>query len=29
VALSGEADDIYTTDQVSKDLFPEDQQLHR
>ena len=29
VALSGEADDIYTTDQVIKDLFPEDQHLHR
>ena len=29
VALSGEADDIYTTDQVIKDLFPEDLHLHR
>ncbi len=29
VALSGEAEDIYTTDDVIKDLFPEDQHLHR
>ena len=29
VALSGEAEDIYTTDQVIRDLFPEDQHLHR
>jgi len=29
VALSGEAEDIYTTDDVIKDLFPEDPHLHR
>jgi urocanate hydratase len=29
VALSGEAEDIYTTDRVIKDLFPQDQHLHR
>lgn len=29
VALSGEPEDIYTTDQVVMDLFPEDQHLHR
>jgi len=29
VALSGEAEDIYTTDQVIRDLFPEDEHLHR
>jgi urocanate hydratase len=29
VALSGDPQDIYTTDQVMKDLFPEDQSLHR
>ena len=29
VALSGEAEDIYTTDQVIMDLFPEDLHLHR
>lgn len=29
VALSGEVEDIYTTDQVVKDLFPDDQHLHR
>jgi urocanate hydratase len=29
VALSGEAEDIYTTDQVVMDLFPDDQHLHR
>ncbi len=29
VALSGEEEDIYTTDQVIMDLFPEDQHLHR
>ncbi|MGW8224985.1 MAG: urocanate hydratase [Anaerolineales bacterium] len=29
VALSGEAEDIYTTDQVISDLFPEDEHLHR
>ena len=29
VALSGEAEDIYITDQVIKDLFPGDQHLHR
>ena len=29
VALSGEAEDIYVTDQVIKDLFPDDQHLHR
>ena len=28
VALSGEEEDIYTTDQVIMDLFPEDQHLH-
>jgi urocanate hydratase len=29
VALSGEAEDIFATDQVIKDLFPEDRHLHR
>lgn len=29
VALSGEAEDIYITDQKIKDLFPDDQHLHR
>jgi urocanate hydratase len=29
VALSGEAEDIYTTDRVVMDLFPEDEHLHR
>ena len=29
VALSGEPDDIYTTDQVVMELFPEDEHLHR
>lgn len=29
VALSGEPEDIYTTDQVVMDLFPEDEHLHR
>jgi urocanate hydratase len=29
VALSGEAEDIYTTDQTIKALFPDDQHLHR
>jgi urocanate hydratase len=29
VALSGEAEDIYTTDDVIKGLFPEDPHLHR
>jgi urocanate hydratase len=29
VALSGEPEDIYTTDQVVMDLFPEDKHLHR
>ena len=29
VALSGEADDIYETDRALKQLFPEDQALHR
>ena len=29
VALSGEAEDIYKTDDVIKDLFPDDQHLHR
>lgn len=29
VALSGEAEDIYTTDRVVMDLFPDDEHLHR
>ena len=29
VALSGEAEDIYTTDKVIRELFPEDQHLNR
>ena len=29
VALSGEAEDIYTTDRVVMELFPEDEHLHR
>jgi urocanate hydratase len=29
VALSGEAEDIYTTDRVVMDLFPDDDHLHR
>jgi urocanate hydratase len=29
VALSGEADDIYTTDEVVMELFPKDEHLHR
>jgi urocanate hydratase len=29
VALSGEAEDIYTTDRVIMELFPEDEHLHR
>ena len=29
VALSGEAEDIYTTDEVVMELFPEDEHLHR
>ena len=29
VALSGDPQDIYTTDQVIRDLFPEDEALHR
>ena len=29
VALSGDAEDIYTTDQVVMELFPEDEHLHR
>lgn len=29
VALSGEPEDIYTTDQIVMELFPEDEHLHR
>jgi len=29
VALSGDPEDIYTTDEVIKELFPEDEHLHR
>jgi len=29
VALSGEPEDIYSTDEVVMEIFPEDQHLHR